>query len=180
MSTYQPAYQPTSDAITLPANAVIYFALKRVLHFFSLAVFVAVFAYTTFRGRIHITASAGPGTHWELVTPIATFVVGIFLLLLAVQLAYSYFLVSSYRIQMRPDGISLHYGLFNTNNEVILFSKIQDIVISCNVLERMMGLATLTVQNAMSKPEVIPGLGAEEAEELREQILARVGRANTP
>jgi len=40
-----------------------------------------------------------------------------------------------------------------------------------------MGLATLTVQNAMSKPEVIPGLDAEAAEELREQILERVNRA---
>jgi membrane protein YdbS with pleckstrin-like domain len=167
------AYQPTTDTVTLSSNAVLYLALRRVFHFVFLSCVVSLFIYVSMHGPIR-----GNAAIVVALGALGAFFVGVFLLILAIQLAYNYFLVSSYRIQMRPDGVALHYGVFNTSNEVLLFSKIQDIVINCNILERMMGLATLTVQNAMSKPEVIPGLDAEAAEELREQILDRVNRAN--
>ena len=177
MTAYQQtADQPVAGAVTLSPNAVLYFALLRVAHFFAFSLAVSLGIYVsmhggTVRGHAAIVATIGP---------IVAVVLGVFLLMLAIQLAYNYFLVSSYRIEMRRDGLSLHYGVLNTCNELLLFSKVQDIVISRNVLERTMGLATLTVQNAMSKPEVIPGLDAQAAEELREQILARASRAGGP
>ena len=183
MSTLQPA----QDTITLSASAVVYFALKRAAHFLFFSVVCALMVFTIVYGQptrgVHVGA---PPPHQAepvvihvqsgTLASLALFVLGIFLVILAVQIAYNYFLVSSYSIEMRKDGLALHYGVFNTNNEVLLFSKIQDIAINCNILERLMGLSTLTVQNAMGKPEVIPGLEADTAEGLREQILEHVGR----
>ena len=41
-------------------------------------------------------------------------------------------------------------------------------------LERLLGLATLTIQNAMGTPEYIPGLDAQAAETFRDSILSRI------
>jgi membrane protein YdbS with pleckstrin-like domain len=70
----------------------------------------------------------------------------------------------------------LRYGVLNVNNELLLFAKIQDIVISQNASERALGLSTVVVQNAGGNPETICGLEAGAAETLREQILRHVTR----
>lgn len=177
MSTFQPA----TDTITLPASAVLYFALKRSFHFIAMSFGVAIALYTSTHGKpVHHPAPpaiAGVEIDGDI-GAFALMLFGVFLLLVALQMAYNYFLVNSYSIQMRKDGLALHYGVFNTSNEVVLFSRIQDIIINCSILERLMGLSTLTVQNAAGKPEVISGLEADTAATLREQILERVGRSS--
>jgi membrane protein YdbS with pleckstrin-like domain len=70
----------------------------------------------------------------------------------------------------------LNYGVFNLNSETLLFSKIQDIQVNRSVLERMCSISTVVVQNAMGKPEIIPGLGTDTAEILRELILSHIAR----
>jgi membrane protein YdbS with pleckstrin-like domain len=179
MSAFQPsmsAFEPAPPAITLSPSAVLYFALNRALRFVAFSCVCGLLLFVMFHGPIR-----GPfhGTQWGLIGGGALFVTGVFLVLLGAQLAYSYLLVNSYRIEMRNDGLSLRHGILSTNSEVLLFSKIQDIIINCNVLERMMGLATLTVQNAMGNPEVIPGLDADDAESLRDQIMSHVGRTSS-
>jgi membrane protein YdbS with pleckstrin-like domain len=82
--------------------------------------------------------------------------------------------VRSYRFDMVPQGITLEKGLLSKSHETLLFLKIQDIVIRRSVLERLFGLSTLVIQNAMGQPETIPGLDAREAMEFRDEILRRV------
>jgi hypothetical protein len=113
------AYQPTTDTVTLSSNAVLYLALRRVFHFVFLSCVVSLFIYVSMHGPIR-----GNAAIVVALGALGAFFVGVFLLILAIQLAYNYFLVSSYRIQMRPDGVALHYGVFNTSNEVLLFAKI--------------------------------------------------------
>jgi membrane protein YdbS with pleckstrin-like domain len=41
-------------------------------------------------------------------------------------------------------------------------------------IERLLGLSTVVIQNAMGQPEQIPGLKASSAESLRDEILRRL------
>jgi membrane protein YdbS with pleckstrin-like domain len=87
-------------------------------------------------------------------------------------LLYSWFLAKSYRIELRREGLFLRYGMIGTRDEVLPYRKIQDVVISRGLIERLMSLATLTIPNAMGKPQIIPGLSPEDAETLRDKLLA--------
>jgi hypothetical protein len=93
-----------------------------------------------------------------------------------VPLFTAYLVVRSYRISLEKEGILLQHGLVNINNEILLYDKIQDVVITRNLLERLLSLATLIIQNAMGQPEIIPGLGAADAESFRNDILSRIRR----
>lgn len=87
-------------------------------------------------------------------------------------LLYSWFLAKSYRIELRREGLSLQYGIVGTRDEVLPYRKIQDVIISRGFVERMMSLATLTVQNAMGQQQIIPCLSPQDAETLRDRLLA--------
>ena len=82
--------------------------------------------------------------------------------------------VRSYRFDLVPQGITLEKGLLSKSHETLLFVKIQDIVIRRSVLERLLGLSTLTIQNAMGQPESIPGMDSRAAMEFRDEILQRI------
>jgi membrane protein YdbS with pleckstrin-like domain len=58
-------------------------------------------------------------------------------------------------------------------HETLIYGKIQDILVTRNILERLLGLATVVLQNASGAPEIIPGLGAADANALRDEILRR-------
>ena len=85
---------------------------------------------------------------------------------------YSWFLAKSYRIELRREGLSLRYGIIGTKDELLPYRKIQDVLISRGLIERLMSLATVTIQNAMGKPQIIPGLSPEDAETLRDRLMA--------
>ncbi len=70
--------------------------------------------------------------------------------------------------------MSMKSGVFGTVSELLLYARIQDIVISNSVLERLLGLATVVVQNAAGRPISIWGLGYDTAERLRDLILGQV------
>jgi membrane protein YdbS with pleckstrin-like domain len=88
-------------------------------------------------------------------------------------LLYAWFLAKSYRIELRQDGLSLHYGIVTTTNELMSYGKIQDIVISQGILGRLLSLVTIKIQNAMGKPQIIPGCSLADAEMLRDTAIAR-------
>lgn len=104
----------------------------------------------------------------------AGILLSILLIIVGTKWVYYYFLVKSYQISMTKDGVSLHYGVFNLSNELMLFNKIQDIVVTRSILERMMGLSTLLIQNAMGRPERIFGLDDETAIKFRDAILSHI------
>lgn len=96
--------------------------------------------------------------------------------LLAVLL-YFWIFARTFRIALRTEGVSLQYGIINTTNELLPYGKIQDVVISRSLLERLMSLGTVTIQNGMGKPQIIPGLSADDAELLRDRALAHLRNA---
>ena len=77
---------------------------------------------------------------------------------------------------MIPEGVALETGILNKSHETLLYSKIQDILIRRSVLERLLGLSTVVIQNAMGRPEKIAGLRADTASAFRDEILRRVPR----
>jgi len=48
---------------------------------------------------------------------------------------------------------------------------VQDILVTRSILQRVLGLSTVVVQNAMGTPQRIPAMGAAAAMELRDGIL---------
>jgi membrane protein YdbS with pleckstrin-like domain len=122
-------------------------------------------------------AATVPGNEPQLDEPFVNWPVLIFICAVAALsfptvLLYSWFLAKSYRIELRREGLSLRYGIVGTRDEVMPYRKIQDVVISRGFVERMMSLATLTIQNAIGQPQIIPGLAPEDAEILRDRLLA--------
>jgi membrane protein YdbS with pleckstrin-like domain len=100
----------------------------------------------------------------------------IMLFIIAMQWIYSYFLADSYKIGLRKEGITLKYGVFSTSSELILFTKIQDILINQGVLERILGLSTVIIQDSFGKPEKIPGLGSDVAQKLQDAVLSHINQ----
>jgi putative membrane protein len=153
--------------VQLHPNAVLYFILRHAFKLIVLGLFVTVFAMS---GTIHGQVNGHPyERHVSGVIPVVLYIA-----LLCVVVGYNWLLVQSYRIELVKEGVALHYGVINLSKEVLLFAKVQDIVITRNLLERMLGLSTITIQNAMGRPEYIPGLGEDTAETLRQNILANV------
>ena len=110
--------------------------------------------------------------------PLALSHAAVFLIfaLIIVVCVYCIFLARSYSIEIRKEGVALRYGVINLNSELLLFAKIQDIMVNRSLLERMLGISTVVIQNAMGQPERIPGLEATDAEKLRETILSHISR----
>jgi membrane protein YdbS with pleckstrin-like domain len=92
-------------------------------------------------------------------------------------LLYAWFLAKSYRVELRQDGLLLHYGVVITRNELMPYGKIQDIVISQGILGRLLSLVTIKLQNAMGRPQIIPGCSLADAEMLRDTAIARARAA---
>jgi membrane protein YdbS with pleckstrin-like domain len=120
------------------------------------------------------TAHPHPGMQWAPLLGMLWSMVPYFALLLALDGLVCYLRMRAYRIDLGPQGIALQMGVFTHSHETLIYGKIQDIVIRRSVLERLLGLSSLMVQNAMGKPECIPGLNAATAESLRDEILQRL------
>ena len=93
---------------------------------------------------------------------------------LGLDALYCYFKMRAYRLEFVAQGVALDSGILNKTHEILLFAKIQDIVITRSVLERLLGLSTMTIQSASGQPERIPGLAAAAAMAFRDRILERV------
>jgi hypothetical protein len=70
----------------------------------------------------------------------------------------------------------LESALWRHAGETLLSSKIQDILIQRSIQQRLLGLSTVIIQNAMGQPATIPALRAETAAAFRDEALRRVPR----
>jgi len=141
----------------LGQRAVFYFLVQTGTFWIALAALAAL-------GLVAAVGSAGVAL-WLMALPA---------LVLLIQWLACFIRARSWRIDMVAQGITLEKGLLSKSHETLLFQKIQDIVIRRSVLERLFGLSTLVIQNAMGQPELMPGLDAQAAMEFRDEILRRI------
>ena len=123
-----------------------------------------------------LDGSSASGYEWALLLGMLWQMVPYLALLLAVGGFVCYLRARAYRIDLGPQSIALQTGILARSHETLVYAKIQDIVIRRTVLERLLGLSSLIIQNAMGKPQCIPGLKASTAESLRDEILRRLPR----
>ena len=155
----------------LDSRAIAYFLLQKT------AVWLFVSAWLALMFSPGIASSQPhPGIQWETIFGLIFKILPILGLVLALDGVFCYLKVRSYRIELIPAGVALETGILNKSHETLLYSKIQDILIRRSVLERLLGLSTVVIQNAMGRPEKIPGLRADTASAFRDEILRRVPR----
>jgi membrane protein YdbS with pleckstrin-like domain len=150
----------------LSPRAVFYFMMQNYVVWIFLSFWLAM----TFGGNLQ-AAHMIPGLEWGSLANLAATTLMFFGILSLFNWAYCLLKVQSYRIELKPEGIALDYGILNKSHELLLFNKVQDILITRNLFEQAMGLSTVVIQNAMGQPQKIPGLEAESAEGFRDNIL---------
>jgi membrane protein YdbS with pleckstrin-like domain len=156
-------------SIKLDSNAIWYFVIARTIGFLLMGSFFVAFFLTRCQVVVHTKSPAASALIGGGVLGLVLLV--ILVMYVALQCIYCHFLARSYRIDLMQNGVALHYGVLGTSNELVLFSKIQDIIIRRGMIERMLGLSTVLIQNATGQPERIPGLAVQVAEQLRDDVL---------
>lgn len=99
----------------------------------------------------------------------------------AVSMIFSDLYRQSIEFELEDDGFHKWEGVFNLSSVLIQYSKIQDVRITRNVLERLLGLSTMEIDvqsltldtTTLNRFNVIRGLEADAAEDLRRALLAR-------
>ena len=155
----------------LDSRATLYFMFRKTL----LWVIAAAWLALLFAPGAS-TAHPHPGIQWTPVYGMLWRMLPFLALLLAVDGLICYLRMRAYRIDLGPQGVALQMGVLSRSHETLIYAKIQDILIRRNVLERLLGLSSVTIQNAMGQPAYIPGLKASTAESLRDEILRRLPR----
>jgi membrane protein YdbS with pleckstrin-like domain len=155
----------------LSPRAVPYFMMQAVLP----ALFIGVWMAAVFSG-MQGSPHGVPAIRYVPLEQVAISALAVVALLMVLNWCYCSLKARSYRIDMENDGIVLEYGIVSTNHEILLFKNIQDVLVSRNLVERLLGLSTVVIQNAMGKPERIPGLDSAAAKTLRDDIVRRAAR----
>jgi membrane protein YdbS with pleckstrin-like domain len=155
----------------LSPRAVPYFMMQALLP----GLFISVWMAGMLSG-VQSSSRGALAIHFDSLQQFAISAALVVVLLMVLNWCYCSLKARSYRIDMKNEGIVLEYGIVSKNHEILLFKNIQDVVISCNIVERMLGLSTVVIQNAMGKPERIPGLDSAAAEALRDEIVQRAAR----
>jgi len=153
----------------LDSRAVVYFMFKRVFLWLLVSAWIAL----VFGPGIGATQPQ-PGIRWGSLLAFLLHLLPVLVPVLALDALYCTFKARAYRIELVPQGVSLDYGILNKTHEILMFAKVQDILITRSVLERLLGLSTMVIQSASGQPERIPGLAAPGALAFRDQILQRV------
>jgi putative membrane protein len=151
----------TATTMRLSPRATLYFLLQR-----SLVWIVLGFWLAAMFGGLFTSGSVMPGA---AALP-AVLCVGV---LFALSALFCYVRARSYAIELGPEGIAIEHGVLRRVHETLLYGRIQDILITRSLLERLLGLATVTLQSASGTPGVIPALAMTDATALREAILRR-------
>ena len=155
----------------LHPRAVAYFMSRNTLPWLVASFWLAVILVSN-----HSSPAVHAGVQYAVLMRLGLALLTAFLMLAVVNWLFCSLKARSYRIELQKDGIALDYGVLTQSHEVLLYKNIQDILINQSLLERLLGLSTLVIQNAMGKPERIPGLDAEAAETLRDDIVRRAAR----
>jgi membrane protein YdbS with pleckstrin-like domain len=95
---------------------------------------------------------------------------------------YLYFRYHTMRYKFDKEGISMSWGILFHHEIVLNYSRIQDIHLRSNFIERMLGLARLEVQTASAGAGAEMTLeGLENVEEVRDFLYSRMrGAKHTP
>lgn len=79
------------------------------------------------------------------------------------------------RYKFDEDGVSMSYGVFFRREVNLTYRRIQDIHLTRNLLQRWMGLATISLQTASGSAQAELTIeGILEADELRDFLYARM------
>lgn len=85
--------------------------------------------------------------------------------------------IQSWRYRERDDDLMVERGLLVRRLSVVPYGRMQFVDVVAGPFERMFGIATLHMHTAAAASDaVIPGLGREEAQRLRD-ALSRLGEA---
>ena len=152
----------------LQPSAFVYMALSRIKTVLLLCAMVGG-AVAVFRSQTTYV----PPNHNDNPLPLIVAVAVLAVLSFPVVLLYTLFLAQSYRVELGKDGINLKYGVLSTTTVLVPYGKIQDFVISQDIIGRLMSLVTIKIQNAMGKPITIVGCSQADAEMLRDAAIAR-------
>lgn len=94
---------------------------------------------------------------------------------LLVEFPRLFFKYETLKYRFEDDGMSMSWGLLFRHEIYLTYRRIQDIHLSRNIIQRWLGLATLSVQTASgsASPEMnIEGI--PEAEKLRDYLYAKM------
>jgi uncharacterized protein len=81
-----------------------------------------------------------------------------------------------WRYQVASDALELRHGVLQRVHSAIPYFRVQHIDVTQGPVERLVGLSRLVIHTASAGTDAtVPGIAAEEAEELRRVILARAG-----
>ncbi len=86
-----------------------------------------------------------------------------------------YFRYITLRYKFDADGVSMSYGVFFKREVNLTYRRLQDIHLTHNLLQRWMGLATISLQTASGNAGAEMSIeGVLEAEQLRDFLYARM------
>jgi membrane protein YdbS with pleckstrin-like domain len=120
---------------------------------------------------------------------------GIFIFVLLLLFVYSLLYLNAISYSVTNTEFGLKGGIIARFEKVLPYSKIQHAIIIRSLMQRIMGLSTLVIQTASPQIAVsysrnrnqdpfagsprIPGLDVENAEKLRDYIIAQVLRSKS-
>jgi membrane protein YdbS with pleckstrin-like domain len=156
----------------LHPRAVAYFMLQRILLWIVFGIWFGLILLPR-SGTHYKNPNLLPGFHFDMLGGFALAAALALGVIVLVNGVFAYLKASSYRYAVEPEGVVLEYGVLNKSHEILLYNNVQDIIIRRGLLERLMGLSTLVIQNAMGRTETIPALDPADAEQLRDEIVQR-------
>lgn len=82
-----------------------------------------------------------------------------------------------WRYDVLDDALEIRHGVLLQVHSVIPYFRVQHIDVRCGPIERALGMRSLVVRTAAATTDAkLPGIGANEADDLRRTILERAGR----
>jgi putative membrane protein len=98
-----------------------------------------------------------------------------------VMLLYLYFRFHTMRYRFDHEGISMSWGVIFHHETVVNYSRIQDIHLRSNAIERWLGLARVEIQTASAGAGAELTLeGMEDPEQIRDFLYSKMRGAKEP
>lgn len=97
-----------------------------------------------------------------------------------VTLPILWFRYQTLRYRFEPSGLRMQVGLMFRKETITAYRRIQDIHLTSNVIQRWLGIASISIQTASGSamPEIVIE-GVTEPEKLRDWLYARLRGART-
>src|ERR1700733_2187685 len=128
------------EVMQLHSNAIFYLVAQRIRRFipFVIVLFIIHFVNSTNPGSVKVNGHPATPANMAFLSLLSHAAVFLIFAVIIVMCVYCVFLARSYSIEIRKEGVALRYGVINLNSELLLFAKIQDIMVNRSLLERML------------------------------------------